>query len=575
MKRLVCYAHFDDKGELKPFVKHSIAQMKEVCHTIAFVSNSILSDSDINYLNNICDYVKINDNVGYDFYMWKTALNAINYKGYDEVILMNSSVFGPLYGIGPMLYEMSYRKCDFWGMTECFQIRPHIQSYFLVFKKPVVESDAFALFWNCVMPYHNKHLVVLKYEIGLSQWLIESGFMAEAYFSFVKIGDYCRKNKIKLRVKDNYSVEHAVELLAMGNPFLKVDPIRKNSINLPSVHAHLEANGYPFEYLELGVRNDNCCPICGSHGKIYYKNLKDRLNLYNTGRYTYYRCRNRSCGTLWIYPAPSEADIEFFYHNYYTNIESVCHNAGSTKPLMPIVLVLSLLKLVGKMLGFYRRRRSYYLHELDKVRPGKLLEVGCGSGDRLIKLRQLGWDVVGQEVDKNALIKLRENNIDTVEGPLESNNLACNQFDIILLSHVIEHVTDPKKLLSECLQLLKQNGRVVLSTPNFDSMNHFLFKKYWLGIDAPRHFFIFNNKALTSTLSSLGYGQIKATTVSLNTELFAMHSIDILLRKWTYLLSGPRIGKELIPMLLQVAGYIINKITGKFGDECFVIAAKK
>ncbi|MBS4067304.1 MAG: methyltransferase domain-containing protein [Sulfurimonas sp.] len=571
MKRLLCYAHFDEKGELKPFVKDSLRKMKEICDVTAFVSNSPLSDADLEYLNSECGFVKVNDNVGYDFYMWKTALGAIDYKAFDEVVLMNSSIFGPISDIKPLISEMTGRHSDFWGITECFQMEPHIQSYFFVFRKRVIESEAFALFWKSVIPFKNKHQVVLNYELGLSQWLMECGFKAEVCFNFVNISENC-----KTRIKDNPSVEHAVELLKMGNPFLKVETIKKNRIEISMIRDILDANGYPVEYLDVGATKiENLCPICGSAGKLYYRNMKDRLNLYNTGRYTYYKCKNGSCGVLWIYPVPNETDMELIYRNYYTNVPSSPSRVRDTdRSELPKKFAAEILKLINKLLKIHRKRNSYYLHGLDKVKPGKLLEVGCGSGDRLVKLCKLGWEVTGQEIDGNVWAALREKNITVIEGTLESNKLDANQFDAILLSHVIEHVRNPIELLSECYRLLKPGGNIYLSTPNLGSLTHFLLKKYWLGLDAPRHLIVYTQNALTDIIRSSGYKDVNSTTISLNTELFAMHSIDIMVNKWTYMLSGPRLGKEVIPLSLQLVVYLVNGVTGKFGDECFVVASK-
>jgi ubiquinone/menaquinone biosynthesis C-methylase UbiE len=229
-------------------------------------------------------------------------------------------------------------------------------------------------------------------------------------------------------------------------------------------------------------------------------------------------------------------------------------------------------KLILKAIRFHRKRNRFYLCDLDRTTPAKLLEIGCGSGDRIIKLNKAGWDVIGQDIDNNAYEKLTSNNIPFILG--NTDQLKGEQFDVILLSHVIEHVKDPVSLLKECRRLLKSNGKLYITTPNNQSFTHKLFRRYWLGLDSPRHLIVYNINSLTNILSSSGYKNIKARTIAVNTEIFAMHSIDILRYKWTNVYSAPRIGKEFIPVFLQLTLFILNCITRVHGDECFVIASK-
>lgn len=577
MNRLLCYAHYDEKGNVKDFVKHALESMAEVCSVMLFVSNSPLPEHEKEYLGKICRHVIINDNSGYDFSMWKTALETCVYSEFDEIVLMNSSIYGPFRPVEAIFSEMSSRNSDFWGITECFQMRPHVQSYFLVFRKKVITSPEFAMFWRGVLPYKNKNQIVMSYEVGLSQWLLDSGFEMDVYCSLLRLADYVQRSGKKIRLADNPSLKHAVDLLHLGVPFLKRELVKKNAVDMRSIASYLHSNSYPVDYL---IEHDNeekqVCPICGAAGQVHYKRLADRLNVRNVERYDYYKCLSGKCGLLWMYPVPSYDTMKFIDDNYGSYAEGASvKGMGAAKRSLPVSIVMAIMNTMIKLLGIHKKRASLYLLGLDKVPPGKLLEIRCGSGDRLVKLRELGWDVVGHEIDGNVLDILHAKSIRTVDGEIETNDLDSDQFDVILLNHVVERTRNVKCLLSECHRLLKPGGKIYLSTLNMNSLTRKIFGKYWFGLDVPRNLLVFDSQALRSILTEALYEDIKLQTVAINAELYAMHSLDISLNKWTCLMAAARTGKEMVPALFQLIAYFINKVTGSYGDECFAIASKK
>ena len=56
-------------------------------------------------------------------------------------------------------------------MTDSFEIRWHVQSYFLVIKRRALQSLAFSQFFNAVLPYRDKDQVIRSYELGLTRFL--------------------------------------------------------------------------------------------------------------------------------------------------------------------------------------------------------------------------------------------------------------------------------------------------------------------------------------------------------------------------------------------------------------------
>jgi len=144
---------------------------------------------------------------------------------------------------------------------------------------------------------------------------------------------------------------------------------------------------------------------------------------------------------------------------------------------------------------------------LSAVSQGRLLDVGCGSGDWLASMRERGWQVAGTDFDENAVKVARQRGLDVVCGPLEQQHFADNSFNAVTLSHVIEHVPDPVAELKECLRILKPGGKLVLFTPNSASLSHKVFKRDWRGLEPPRHLHIFSMDSMRRLLEKAGFRQ--------------------------------------------------------------------
>ena len=136
---------------------------------------------------------------------------------------------------------------------------------------------------------------------------------------------------------------------------------------------------------------------------------------------------------------------------------------------------------------------------------GNLLEVGAGSGKTLHRLNSLGWEVQGIDFDPVAVEKARSLGLDVAIGDVFSQGYKSDQFDAVILSHVIEHVPEPVVLLKECRRILKPGGKLMISTPNTGSMGHKLFKNNWRGLEPPRHICIFNRSNLERAARDAGF----------------------------------------------------------------------
>jgi lipopolysaccharide biosynthesis protein len=182
LNRLCIFAHYDRDNLVDDYILYYLEGLKRVSSYMIFVSTSRISESEISRVETICDRVMLRDNVGYDFMSWQMGIKAIvSLADFDELVLCNDSVYGPIYPLSSIFDAMTQKDCDFWGMTDSYQIAYHLQSYFLVFKKNLALSRAFRDFWDSVSLQKSKDDVIRKYEVGMTQTFVSAGFRPCAF----------------------------------------------------------------------------------------------------------------------------------------------------------------------------------------------------------------------------------------------------------------------------------------------------------------------------------------------------------------------------------------------------------
>jgi len=225
----------------------------------------------------------------------------------------------------------------------------------------------------------------------------------------------------------------------------------------------------------------------------------------------------------WLDPMPLPADLGKAYTTYYTH-------TSHAKPVSGVKEKKSKFSIQGEYwakqygypfprAGFLIRAASwlYYLWPISRweadagirclraVPNGRLLDVGCGSGDWLLTMREFGWQVAGNDFDRQAVHAAGEKGLQVNLGSLEDQHLPDNSFDAITLHHVIEHLPDPIQTLKECFRILRPGGKLILFTPNCESLSHSLFKSDWRGLEPPRHLHIFSLGSMAQLLLKAGF----------------------------------------------------------------------
>src|SRR3569623_2995599 len=279
------------------------------------------------------------------------------------------------------------------------------------------------------------------------------------------------------------------------------------------------------------------CPLCHTPGRVRYQDLTDRL-FGATGVWTLKECPAPVCGSLWLDPRPTLADVGKAYRSYYTH-----GGAGLARVVQWIVRAVArehgagrygfstsrlpgpggrLVAALGALDPGLREHLDLLVRYTAASRKGggRLLDVGCGDGQSLEILADLGWSVSGVEVDPGAVAVARGRGLDVRHGTLAQAALAEDTFDVVTSSHVIEHVHDPADILRQSRRVMRPGGHLVTVTPNARAMLVERHGANWLALDPPRHLLLFTAASLEALARRDGFRDVavrsSARAVALN-----------------------------------------------------------
>lgn len=138
------------------------------------------------------------------------------------------------------------------------------------------------------------------------------------------------------------------------------------------------------------------------------------------------------------------------------------------------------------------------------IKKGKVLDYGCGRGEFLASLPE-AFEKYGIEINPQAAKSVKKNYPQIkVFQDLSFLRPKALKFDLITLWHVLEHLEEPKKVLSRLVSLLEKDGFLILSTPNSQSLGLKIGRAHWFHLDAPRHLRIFSLNNLSDLAKETG-----------------------------------------------------------------------
>jgi SAM-dependent methyltransferase len=142
----------------------------------------------------------------------------------------------------------------------------------------------------------------------------------------------------------------------------------------------------------------------------------------------------------------------------------------------------------------------------------RVLDIGCAAGTLLKELRGWGWDCTGVEICRaEAEYARRERGLDVKSLALEENRFPGASFDLVLASHLIEHLNSPAAFVSEVRRILAPEGFFIITTPNIGGFQAKIFKGRWRSAIFD-HLYLFSVKTLSTLLVQKGFGIEKIVT---------------------------------------------------------------
>lgn len=220
-ENLCIFVNFDKKSKLHKYVINYLIDLREN-FDIIFVSTSEQLGEDhkaIEKLKSITKKIIIRENEGYDFGSWRLGLESIKDEihNYENLLLCNDSVYGPIYKTNEMLDFFKKSDLDIMGATSSFEVQYHIQSFFVLYNRKTFLSKTFERLWNSIRHHKDKWEIVNNYEIGFSQTFINLGY---------KVGAYCSAENYPL-----VNIAHVFwkDLIKKNRfPFIKIELLRDN-----------------------------------------------------------------------------------------------------------------------------------------------------------------------------------------------------------------------------------------------------------------------------------------------------------------------------------------------------------
>ncbi len=227
------------------------------------------------------------------------------------------------------------------------------------------------------------------------------------------------------------------------------------------------------------------CAVCGN------KELEFLFHTHNDWQVR--RCQN--CGLVQVCPLPTQLEISQLYQ------EDLLH----FKPYIE--------QLAVHRRYFQKKLRWIGEKKVDKDNR-RLLDVGCAMGVLLVEAKKFSFAPVGLDISRDAIKYCRAQGLNAYKGSLGGNksDLPKNlSFDVVTAFEIIEHESDPVRMLKEIYKLLAPGGLVVVTTPNCDSWWRVLMGRFWPGYQHPEHLFFFDPGSVRYIFNLAGFLQVEIT----------------------------------------------------------------
>jgi len=259
------------------------------------------------------------------------------------------------------------------------------------------------------------------------------------------------------------------------------------------------------------------CGLCGAtRFRGVYQGLVD-VDEGVEGRWSMTECE--ACGGLHLDPRPTNAAISRAYATYYTHAAPEAENAVLNQASRAARVARGYLSAryglpgqdgypscIARLAWPLRQQLDYYMRHLPGV-PGRVLDIGCGNGGFLRRAQACGWQVEGVEPDPLAAQVARHGQDYPVHSSIKG--AAGKTFDVVTLSHVVEHLHEPRTLLRDAVALLRPGGMLWIAVPNIAGAGHRIYRETWQALEVPRHIVIPTARSLLLMAEEVGLDEAR------------------------------------------------------------------
>lgn len=197
IKRLAIYFFYDKDGIVDDYIPYMLEDLNKNISELLIVCNGKLTAESRNKLEKYASNILVRENKGVDVWAYKEGLELYGWdklETFDEVILMNFTIMGPLYPLKEMFDEMDKRDLDFWGIT-AFHSAPfdpfgtikynylplHIQSHFITIRNKMIRSTEFKKYWNEIPMINRYEEAVGFHEAIFTKTFEDKGYKWDTY----------------------------------------------------------------------------------------------------------------------------------------------------------------------------------------------------------------------------------------------------------------------------------------------------------------------------------------------------------------------------------------------------------
>lgn len=291
MKNRVCiYFFYDEDGIVDNYVFYFLNELKKVVSTTIVVANGYLTTESRNRLETNVDYLICRENVGFDSWAYKEAINAFGWEkllNYDELLMVNFTMFGPFYPFEEVFDRMEASEADFWGLQRSYENRnlktikgkktvhgymPEFPlSSFWVIRKRLLHSYEFKHYWDTLHEINDYADACIYHEPVFAKSMCDYGYVMDALVS-EKEKNYCANPTID-NVYDQLVNERVpiIRRRAFFNPF---EPIHDEGFQA-SAAAALEYVKNNTDY-DIGLIYENLLRTCNQYD-LYHRMMHNYI----------------------------------------------------------------------------------------------------------------------------------------------------------------------------------------------------------------------------------------------------------------------------------------------------------